>query len=187
MSQPHLIEADFWDVASPGLGATFAYGWFPGRHGDVAVTTINRSTLYACEPVYTSQRTMTVVTMAVRTFLSTSIQIHLGLYEADSNGLPQTRVYDSGAIDTAQTATSSVAPNQTLKPRTVYWPVVICNSDWGANMRAVSMLDVVGVGSDRGVANVVVASQAYGSLPATFPTTGCSASATGVDITMRLV
>lgn len=180
------ILSDFWDVSTPGLGQTFAYGWLPGRHGDSAGGTVNRSTLYAVEPIYTSQRTMTALTCVLRTQLANSIQVHFGLYEADANGLPSTLIYDSGAVDMAQLTTTAISMSEAMKPRTVYWPTVLCNSNWAALIFETTMLEALGVGSDRVSACVVVASHAYGALPASFPTTGTSASATGPDIGMRL-
>lgn len=184
----NVLIADFWDVSTPGLGPLYTYGWQPGAYDLSAQMTATRDTLYAVSPIVTAQHTMTLLTAAVQCFLFTDSNLaHIGAYEADANGLPNTLVYDSGQVQTRAGSTHVVSPNVYLKPRTLYWLTTLCCSDWSVFGRGAQVPGFFSVGSGKDVCGIVTASRGYGALPSTFPTATMSAGVTGPEVVVRIV
>jgi hypothetical protein len=99
--------------------------------------------------------------------------VQLGIY-GDTNGEPDARILDAGNVATTSTGVKTIAINQSLAGGTLYWLVALSKSATHA-FRAPALAGVVEViGEDAACPTTHIthfyAAQAYGALPANFPT-----------------
>lgn len=118
-----------------------------------------------------------------------------GLYDCDSNGLPDSLIEDAGEQEVDQTSNHMVqfplsAPTSLSSP---YWVVALFGGDTvtmegSAAIPAIEMQRIFGISTSNldsgiysvGSANAVIAEYSYAALPATFPTPTLSGSTLGL-------
>jgi hypothetical protein len=122
-------------------------------------------------------RGITIDRMGVYVSTLSTGKARLGIY-ADAGGdslcYPGSRVIDAGEIDVTVTGAKTLTISQALSQNSLYWLVILCQAT-----PAIYCIPVAGVIAVLGHSNALgtaqnaglYAAQAYGALPATFPTT----------------
>lgn len=136
-------------------------------------TGLDANTIYA--HIFISSKTITIDTIAINcTNGAVGRAMRIGIYN-DNNGEPGTLLLDAGEVLTATNGVKSIAiaGGQILTGGRLYWFVGLSNNITHAFRvpALASIINVIGTDNTLGVAGIThfYAAQAYGALPASFP------------------
>jgi len=126
--------------------------------------------MYAMPFISPKAITLDQIGVYVSTLSTTTAR--LGIYSDGGNCYPGSRLLDAGTIDVTGTGAKKIAISQALEAGKLYWLVIVC-----AATPAIYCIPVAAVVSILGTSNAIgtaqnaglYVTQAYGALPATFP------------------
>jgi hypothetical protein len=170
----HIAIANPGDISSYRRNGATRPRWYTMP---LACTALSVSGALTADRFYATPfycpKAMTVDSISVNcTTLVAAGHLRVGIYN-DTNGEPDGRLLDAGALDTSGTGVKTAATNQALLGGTLYWLVALSEKATHA-FRAPALagvLDVLGADATCPTTHIThfYASQAYGALPANFP------------------
>ena len=153
-------------------GTTTYEAWFTSPRAGTALAgaALVAGRMYAMPFISPKAITLDQIGVYVSTLSTTTAR--LGIYSDGGNCYPGSRLLDAGTIDVTGTGAKKIAINQALESGKLYWLVIVC-----AATPAIYCIPVAAVISILGVSNALgtaqnaglYVTQAYGALPATFP------------------
>jgi len=169
-----LADSKLLKYATPWQTKYRSTYWYEAKNGSQIVTntyTINRMVF---TPVFIQENITLDRIGAECTSLVASSTYRLGIYNADSNGVPSTLVIDAGTIDTSSTGAKSITISQSLSAGLYY--LVGCQQGGATNaiMRAYHNI----IGNFAPIANTSMSTTLYNTSYAQDSVSGAFPSST---------
>jgi hypothetical protein len=155
----------------PGISGSQYYGSPFGNTSTNSTFGLGGNILFAMPIYFSNGQAVTRVGCNVTTFRNNS-NVRIGIYSNGSNGFPSALQLDSGNIATTSTGVKEAVISFTFDLN-LYWIAIVCNANVFLTGYSTTVLPdwLLGRASPTGSsAGCVQASQTFGALPATFPT-----------------